>query len=149
MPHYQDLVSLSYKPLTTRRRQYAEWHLVAHGRGMCPLTPHHIDVGNVAFTGLMESINNHAVTHGEVVVMVYMEAIMMLEYTRASVALKELWDISDPIVIQLHPAGAFEICLRALVKDFAENLLLPNLTKTEFRMVMRGRIRKYKGMGYF
>jgi hypothetical protein len=63
--------------------------------------------------------------------------------------LKELWDICDPSVIQSHPDEAFKICLRALVKDFAETLLLPNSTKTEFRMAIRVRIRQYKRDGLF
>jgi hypothetical protein len=39
--------------------------------------------------------------------------------------------------------------LRGLVKDFAETLLLPNSTKTEFVMTIRGRIRQYKRDGLF
>jgi hypothetical protein len=52
-------------------------------------------------------------------------------------------------VIQSHHDEAFNICLRALVKYFAKTSLLPNSTKTEFRMVIRGRIRQYKRDGLF
>jgi hypothetical protein len=99
-------------------------------RDMCPLPLRRIDVGNAAFDGLMESRKSRAVPLVAVVVMVSMEAITMLDYKRAIIVLKELWDICDPSVIQSHPDEAFEICLRALVKDFAETLLLPNSTKT-------------------
>jgi hypothetical protein len=116
---------------------------------MCPLPLRRIDVGNAAFDGLMESRKTRTVPPGAVVVMLSMEAIMMLDYKRASVVLKELWDICDPTVIQLHPDEAFEICLRALVKDFAETLLLPNSTKTEFTMAIRRQIREYKRDGLF
>jgi hypothetical protein len=116
---------------------------------MCPMPLRHIDVGNAAFDGLMETRKSRAVPPGAVVVMVSMEAIMMLDYKRASVVLKELWDICDPSVIQSHPDEAFKICLRALVKEFAETLLLPNSTKTEFRMAIRVQIRQYKRDGLF
>jgi hypothetical protein len=78
-----------------------------------------------------------------------MEDIVMLDCKRASVVLKELWEICDPTVIQLQPGEAFKILLRALVKDFAEDLPLPNSTKNEFRMTLRGRIRTYKRGGLF
>jgi hypothetical protein len=78
MSPYQDLVPLSYQPLTTRRRQYVEWLLVAR-REMCPLPLRRIDVGNAAFDGLMESRKSRAVPPGALVVIVSMEAIMMLD----------------------------------------------------------------------
>jgi hypothetical protein len=53
---------------------------------------------------------------------------MVLDYKRASVVLKELCEICDPTVIQFHPDETFNICVRALVNDFADNLRLTNST---------------------
>jgi hypothetical protein len=122
---------------------------VARGRNMCPLPLRGGEVGNAAFDGLVASRTAPEVPRGAVVVMVSMGDIVVFGCKRASVVLKELWEICDPTVVQLHPEEVFEICVRALVKDFAETFLLPNSTKTEFIMVIRGRIRTYKREGLF
>jgi hypothetical protein len=132
MPPYQGFIPVLYQPLMTRRCQYVKWLRVARSRDTCPLLRHRVDAGNVAFDGLMATRETHAVPPGSLVVMVSMEGIVMLDYTQASVVLNELREICDTTVIQVHPDEAFEICMRALVGDFAETLFLPNSTKRAF-----------------
>jgi hypothetical protein len=143
------MLLLSYQPLTTRTRQYADWLLLRRTAGMCPLPLRRVDMGQESFDALLASGKTIVVPPGAAKVLQSIQELMLLDYKRASAVLEELWMVCDQQVIHLHPNESYTVCLRRLIKEYAEELMVPETTQTSFHMDMGRFIRDMKDHGDF